>query len=173
MIEHGAENGIERQLGVEERGGFEKEIEFAKTAATRLGTGDVLDAGEEMRKGIGAGGSGGAINDFVGIVEAERDGITVLQFAAFGFFSIDEQAAALATIFNVELARFGDDGGAVAGDATVGELKMVAGFGAASDQEGHLGDAHVAARAIGRNYLENCFGKIGYGVWHSLWTAGL
>src|SRR5277367_4744740 len=99
-----------------------------------------------MRKGIGAGVCGGAVNDFVGIIEAERDGITVLQFTAFHLFAVDEQTPALTAIFDVKLARFGDDSSAVARDAAIGKLQMVAGFGAAPDQKRHLCHAYVTPR---------------------------
>ncbi len=101
-----------------------------------------------MRQGIGAGVGGGAIDDFVGVVEAEGNGVAVLQLAALGLFAIDEQSAALAAILNVELAGFGDDGGAIPRDAAVGELQVIAGFRAAADQEGHLRHTDVAARAV-------------------------
>ena len=108
---------------MQQRRRFQQQIQFAKSAAGWLGTGDVLDARQQMRQGISAGVCGRAINNFVRVVEAEGDGVAVLQFAAFGFLAVDEQAAALAAILDVVLAGFGDDGGAVARYAAIGELK--------------------------------------------------
>ena len=110
-----------------------------------------------MWKGIFVRTFGGAEDDLVGVVKAEGDGVAILEFATFDFFAVDEEAAALAAILEIETIGFDHDGGAVAGNAAVGELQVVAGFDAAADHKGRLGDAGVAACAVGGDDFENCF----------------
>ena len=120
VIQHVTEHYIERKLRVKERGRLEKALELDEAAAGGFGAGDVLDASEQIWQGRFIGTGIRAEDDFVGIVEAEADGIAILEFAAFDFFAVDEKAAALAAILDVETIGFDDDGGAVAGDAPVG-----------------------------------------------------
>jgi hypothetical protein len=160
VIEHVTENSFERQLGMQKRGRFEQQIQFAKTAAGRFGTGDVFDARQKMRQGVGAGVGCGAIDDFVGIVETEGDRIAVLQFAAFGFFAVHEEAAALAAILDVILVALHHDRGAVARDAAIRQLEVIAGFRSTADEERHLRYANVTPRAVRRYNLEHGFGEI-------------
>src|SRR5713101_1529008 len=101
-----------------------------------------------MRKGIGVRTLGRAEDDLVRVLEAEGDGVAILQLAAIDFFPVDEEAAALAAIPDVEAIGLDDHGGAVARDAAVGELQVVAGFGASADHKRRLRDAGVAARAV-------------------------
>jgi hypothetical protein len=56
MIEHRAEDGIEWKLGVQKCGGFQEQVQLAKTAAYRFRTSDVFDAGEEVGYGFLAAG---------------------------------------------------------------------------------------------------------------------
>src|SRR5205814_444110 len=93
--------------------------------------------------------------DFVGILEAESDDVAVLQFAAFHFFAVDVKPAALAAILDVKTVGFDDDGGAIARNAAVGKLQVVAGFGSPADQERSLRHSNVAARAIRGDDFEN------------------
>ena len=86
-----------------------------------------------------------------------RNCVAVLKLAAFDFFAVDEKTAALAAILDVEAIGFDDDGGAVAGDAAVGELQVVTSLGASADHEGCLRDAGIAARAVGGDDFENGF----------------
>src|SRR5258706_236731 len=128
VIHHVAQHDVERQLGMQQRSCFEQPLELGQTTATaarRLRAGYVLHAREELRKRIGVRTLAGAEDDLVRVLEAEGDRVAVLQFAAFDFFAVDEQAAALAAILDVEAVRFDDHGGAVAGDAAVGELQMI------------------------------------------------
>src|SRR5216683_204601 len=119
-----------------------------------------------MREGIVVRTFGGAKDDLVGVVEAEGDGVAVLEFTAINFFAVDKEAAALAAIFDIETIGFNDHGGAVAGDAAVGELQVVAGLGAAANHKRSLGDAGEAARAVRGDDFENCFTGKWCGVWH-------
>ena len=83
------------------------------------------------------------------------DGVPVLELAALHFFAVDEKTAALPAILEVKAVRFDDDGGAIARDAAVGELQVVAGFRAPADQERQLRDAHVAPPAVRRDDFKN------------------
>src|ERR1700736_4888664 len=118
---------------MQQRRGGEELIELGEvaTAAGRVrrggGTGNVLDAGEQVGQGIVGGAGGGAVKDFVGVVEAEGNEVAILEFPAFDFFVIDEEAATLAAILDVVLVGLYDDRGAIAGDAAVRELEMIAG----------------------------------------------
>src|SRR6267143_404837 len=105
-------------------------------------------------------------NDFVRIVDAECDGIAVLKLAAFHLFAIDEKTASLSAILDVEVARFDDDCGAVARDAAVGKLQMVAGLGAPADHEGSLRDAGIAARAVWGDDFKHGFADQRNGIRH-------
>src|SRR5215472_1915948 len=95
--------------------------------------------------------------NLVGVLEAERNYIAVLQLAALHFFAVDEEPAALPAILNVKTVSFDDDSGAVARDATVGKLEVVAGFRASAHQKGRLCHADVAARAVRRDDFKNGF----------------
>src|SRR2546430_1133674 len=66
----------------------------------------MFHAGEEERKGIFVRALGGAEDDLVGIIEAEGDGVAILEFTAFDFFAVDEQAATLAAILDIETIGF-------------------------------------------------------------------
>src|SRR5258706_7709731 len=59
-----------------------------------------------------------------------------------------------------------DHGGAVAGNAAIGELQVVAGFGSAADQEGALRHADKAAGTVWRNHLQASFRHNGYNIPH-------
>src|SRR6202171_3566805 len=142
---------------MKKRGGFKEKLQLAEPAADMLRTGDVLDASEEQRNRIIIGALGGAEDDLVRVVEAEGDGVAVLEFAAIDFFAVDEEAAALAAILDIVAIGFDDHGGAVAGDAAVRELQVVAGFGAAAEHKRRLSDAGVTARAVRGDDFENCF----------------
>jgi hypothetical protein len=155
VSEHAAEDFIERELGVKKSRGFEEAIEIAEAATRGLGTGDVLDARKEIGNGFLAAGGARAVHDFVGVFETEADGVAVVEGTAFDFFAVDKKAAALATVFEVDVAGFGDQSGAIAGDAAVGKLKVIAGFGAAADEKRSLRDADIAASAVRRNDFEN------------------
>src|ERR1700676_2070475 len=98
-------------------------------------------------------GGRGTVNDFVGIINAEVNHVAILQLAAFHLFAIYKEASALAAIFDVILVGLDDDRGAVARNAAVGELQVVAGFGAAANEKRRLGHAHKSARAVRRNNL--------------------
>jgi len=141
---------------VQKSGGFQEQVELAKTAADRFRTSDVLDAGEEVGYGFLAAGCARAENDFVGVLETKGDGVAVAEGPAFDFFSVNVKAAALAAILDVQTAPFENERGAIARDPAVRELEMVARFRAASDEERGLGDAHVAASAVWRDDLEDC-----------------
>src|SRR2546430_4547786 len=62
----------------------------------RVRAGDLLHEVEQFWKGIVVRTFGGAEDDLVGVVEAEGDGVAILEFTTFDFFAIDEEAAALA-----------------------------------------------------------------------------
>src|SRR6266436_347240 len=96
VIQHVAQHDVERQLGMQQRSCFEQPLELGQTTATaarRLRAGYVLHAREELRKRIGVRTLAGAEDDLVRVLEAEGDRVAVLQFAAFDFFAVDEQAA--------------------------------------------------------------------------------
>src|SRR5258708_32835582 len=59
-----------------------------------------------------------------------------------------------------------DHGGAVAGNAAIGELQVVAGFGSAADQEGALRHADKAAGTVWRNHLQDSFRHNGDSIRH-------
>jgi hypothetical protein len=129
----------------------------------------VLDAGEEIGKGLLAAGGARSKEELVGIFETKGDGIAVIQKAAFDFFAVDEQPAPLAAVFDVKAARLSDQCRAIARNAAVGELQMISGFDAAADEERGLRDAHVAASAVRRDDFKNCSteghrGCIGHGM---------
>jgi len=117
----------------------------------------VLHAREQLRKRIVVRAAGRAEQDFVGILQPEGDGVAVLKFAAFNFFAVDEETAALSAILDVEAIGFDDHRGAIPGDTPVGKLQMVSGFSAAPDHERSLRDADVAARAVRGDDFENRF----------------
>ena len=93
--------------------------------------------------------------NLIGVFEAEGNDVAILKLAALHFFAVDEEPTALAAILNIEAVGLDDNGGTVARNAAVGELQMVAGFGAAPDQKGRLRDAHVAARAVRGDDFKN------------------
>jgi len=103
-------------------------VELNQAAAGWFGAGDVLHPCEQLGKRITVRTLGGPEDYFVGVVETEGDRVAILKLAAIDFFSVDEEAAALAAIFDIEAIGFDDHGRAVAGDAAVGELQMVAGL---------------------------------------------
>src|SRR5207253_4441229 len=117
--------------------------------------GDVLDARQQVRDGFFIRAAGEAEENFVGILEAKGDDVAVVELAALHFFTVDEEPPALATILEVEAIGFDDDRGAIARNAAVRKLQMVAGLRAAPDQERRLRDAHVAPRTVGRDDFEN------------------
>src|SRR6184192_3672325 len=107
-----------------------------------------------MRDGGFVRAAGEPEKDFVGVLEAEGDDIAVLQLAALHFFAVDVKPAALAAILDVKTVGFDDDGGAIAGNAAVGKLQVVAGFRAPADQEMRLRHSNVAACAETGNHLQ-------------------
>ena len=114
VIQHRAENGIKWKLRVQKRSGLEKQVELAQASARGFGTGDVLDARQQLRNRIFACAAGGAKQDLVRVVEPEGDGVAVLELAAFHFFAVDKKAATLAAILDVEAIGLDDDGRTVA-----------------------------------------------------------
>jgi hypothetical protein len=174
VIDHQSQRFIERNLGVQEGSGFEEQVELAKAATDRFRAGDVFDAREEMGKGLLAAGVAGSKEELVGIFETKRDGIAVIQKAAFDFFAVDEQPSPLAAVFDVQAARLDDQCRAIARDAAVGELQMISGLGSAPDEERGLRDAHVSASAVRRDDFENCSTE-GYRscVGHGMLETGL
>src|SRR5580700_4106746 len=148
MIEHCPEDGIERKLRVKQSGGFKQQIKLAQAAANGLGARDVLDARKQIGQRLLAGSGARAEDHFVGIFETEGNGIAVIQEAALDFFAVDKKTAALAAIFDVQAARFDNQRRAIARDAAIRKLKMIAGFCASADQKWGLRDAHVAASAV-------------------------
>src|SRR6202158_6422516 len=105
---------------MKKRGGFKEKLQLAEPPADMLRTGDVLDASEEQRNRIIIGALGGAEDDLVRVVEAEGDGVAVLEFAAIDFFAVDEEAAALAAILDIVAIGFDDMVAHVWGDAAGG-----------------------------------------------------
>jgi hypothetical protein len=116
----------------------------------------VLDAGEEIGKGLLAAGGAGSKEELVGIFEAKGDGIAVIQKAAIDFFAVDEQPAPLAAVFDVKAARLNHQCRTIARDAAVRELQMISSFSSAADEKRGLRDTHVAASAVRRDDFENC-----------------
>src|SRR5258708_32351332 len=106
-----------------------------------------------MRKGIGVRTLGRAEDDLVRVLEAEGDGVAILQLAAIDFFPVDEEAAALAAILDVEAIGLDDHGGAVARDAAGGELRVVVGFGSAADPTSVLCGSRGDARALQSEHI--------------------
>src|SRR3981081_4028273 len=98
-----------------------------------------------------------AENYFVGILQAEGNYVSVLEFAAFDFFTVYKKAATLATIFQVETICFGDDSGAVSGDTAVGKLQVIAGFRAAPYAERCLRDSGESPSAVRRDNFKSGF----------------
>jgi len=119
-----------------------------------------------VSKWVFAGGSGGAVDDFVGVVDAEGDDVAILQLAAFHLFAVDEQAAALAAILDVKFVGFDHYRGAIAGNTAVGKLQVVTGFRAAADEKRRLGHADEAPRAVWRNDLQHRLRPNGYSIRH-------
>jgi hypothetical protein len=115
----------------------------------------VLDPCEEIGKRIFAARGAGSEEDFIRVFEPESDGVAVIQRAALDFLAVDEESSALAAVFKVEVAGFEYDGGAIARDAPVGELQMIARFRTAANQERGLRDPHVTASAVRRHDLED------------------
>ena len=152
--------------------GFQQTLELDEAAARGLRAGDVLDSGEEVRERGFISAGIRTENDLVRIVNPESDGVAVLKLAALHLFAIDEKAASLSAIFDVKAARFDDDRGAVARDAPVGKLQMVAGLGAPSDHEGSLRDAGIAARAVWGDDFEHGFADQGNGIRHGAVPTG-
>ena len=146
--------------------GFEQALELNQAAPGWFGAGDVLHPREQLGKGITVRTLGGTKDYFIRVVETEGDGVAILKLAAIDFFSIDEEAAALAAILDIEAIGFDDHGRAVAGDAAVGELQVVAGLHAAADHKRRLRDTGVASRAVRRDDFENGFTGKRYSVGH-------
>src|SRR5689334_17044914 len=132
-----------------------EKIQLAKPAAARLGAGDVFDLREQMRDGCLVRAAGEAEENFVGILQAKGDDVAILQLTALHFFAIDEQPAALPAILNVKAVGFDDDGRAIARNAPVGKLQMVASLRAPPNQKRRLRHADIAPRAVRRDDFEN------------------
>lgn len=75
-------------------------------------------------------------DDFVTGVDAEVDYVSVLEDFLIHPGAVDEEAIVVAAIFEPVAGFAGDDGGAAAGDARVGELKMIFFRTAAADEKG-------------------------------------
>ena len=93
---------------MQQRGGREQLVELAQAracAAHRVRPGDgQLHTREQLGNGVFTGTlSGGAVDNFVGVVDAEGNHVAVLQLAALHLFAIYEEAPALAAIFDVIL----------------------------------------------------------------------
>ena len=126
----------------------------------------MFDACQQVGNRFFAGVGGIAKNYFVGIFQAEGNYVTVLEFAAFYFFPIYEEAAPLAAIFQIKAIGFGDDGGAISRNAPVGKLQMIAGLRAAPDMKRSLGNAREPSRAVRRHNFQNRFSRQGHGIRH-------
>jgi hypothetical protein len=155
---------------MQQRGGGEELVELAQAragAANCVGAGDVPHASQQVGDGVFAGGSGGAVDNLVRIVDAEGDDVAVLQLAAFHLFAVYEEPAALAAIFDVMLVGLNYDRGASARNTAVGKLQVVPGFGAAADEKRRLRHAHEAVRPVWRNHLQNRLRHNGYSIRHT------
>src|SRR5690348_2969349 len=98
---------------------FKQQIEFAEAPADGFGACNVLDSGEEIGYRILATACAGAENKLVRVLQAKCDGVPIVEGAAFDFFTVHEETAALAAIFDVQPARFEDDSDAIPGDPAV------------------------------------------------------
>src|SRR5256885_5399139 len=159
---------------MEKRGGSEELIEFAEAgsgAGDDIGAGNVLHSGKQVWNGLITSRRRGTIDNFVGVFDSKSNRIAVLQLPAFDFLTVHKQAAALTAIFNVMFVGLHHDGGTVSRNATIGELQVIAGFGAAADQEWALRDAHKTTSAVWRNDLQHSFGHNGYGVRHTSYVS--
>ncbi len=78
LVQHIGKHLVERQLRVQQRGHFQELVEFVQSAAHGIGSGEVLDAREQLRKSVGLRAARGVKNDFVGILEAKADDLTAL-----------------------------------------------------------------------------------------------
>src|SRR5947207_8403289 len=117
MIQQVAQRFVEGKLRMQQGTGFEQALELNQAAPGWFGAGDVLHPREQLGKGITVRTLGGTKDYFIRVVETEGDGVAILKLAAIDFFSIDEEAAALAAILDIEAIGFDDHGRAVAGDA--------------------------------------------------------
>src|SRR5438046_1430370 len=125
MIRQVAQRFVEGKLRMQQGTGFEQALELNQAAAGWFGAGDVLHPREQLGKGITVCTLGGTEDYFVRVVETERDGVAILKLAAIDFFSIDEEAAALAAILDIEAIGLDQHGRAVAGAAAVVTLPRV------------------------------------------------
>src|ERR1700683_235924 len=139
------------------QGGLEQKAQLAQTGRARFGRGEVFHAVEELREGGGA----RPENNFVGIGQAEGDGITVSQRVRFGFFTVDEEAALLAAIFQAEDFAVKNQSSALARNAAIGKLEMVAGFRTTADEERGTINAQHGTGAVWRDDFQSSLRKFG------------
>ena len=149
---------------MQQHGRFEEQIEFAETDGRRLAGGDASHAGEEVLNRDLPG--GGMENDLVGILQAERDYVAIMQGPLGDSLAVDKNAELIPAILQKILAALGKNRRAVARDAAVGNREMVSHF-AAANQKRRLGDGDRPAGVFRRNDIENGFAKC-WGVGHRL-----
>jgi hypothetical protein len=113
--------------------GFKEKVELAQAAGTGVSAGYAPDAGKQVLNRCIRIQS--AKNDFVRVLEAETDSVTISQDAMLYFVSVDENAGAVATVLKRSAITLQDNRGALAGDAAIDELEMISGLSPAADEK--------------------------------------
>ena len=128
---------------MQKRSRFQEKVKFVEAAGGRVSDGNALDAVEDIRDGSIE--MGGPESKLIGILVAKADNIAVLEPTTSDLPSVDENAMPLATILYVVPTALQNNGGALPGNARVGELEVLSGCAAASDQKGRFGDPNEVA----------------------------
>lgn len=115
---------------MQKHGRLEQKIELAEISGGRLGVCDVIDLREQVKDGAVR--RLCAKNDLVATLGAKRNNVGVTK-GVFGYFcAVEEEAAALAAVFeNVTVVV--SDGGRVTRNVSFGKLEMISTACAATD----------------------------------------
>jgi hypothetical protein len=163
VVEHGAEHGLERELGVQQRRGFEKQVELAQAAGGVCAGGQIgkrADAGEQvgdlrLRGHIGR--SAHTKDNVETVIDAEADCVAVAERVLLHLGAIHKHAVAIAPVFNAVAAVAHDNGGAMARDAAVGERNAVVDFAPANEERG-MRDGDSLTRLVRGNHFNEYMG---------------
>lgn len=83
----------------------------------------------------GSVGCGAPENKFIRIFQAEADDVAILDRATLHLFSVQIEAAAMPPVFQIPAIPFGNQRGALTGDAPVVQLQVISGTAAAPNEK--------------------------------------
>ena len=131
-LRHRFEDSVKRKLRMEQHRRCEEKIQFAKANGRSFVSGDAPDPRQKILDRAFPG--NGMEHDPVGILETESDNISFLQLSFGNSLPVQKNTKLISAVLQKVMASFVDDRSAIAGDAPVGDGKLVSRFAAANQE---------------------------------------